>query len=111
MKKIVISVVFVVLFVGFANAQTQSVTGNVTEENTGASGRYAILTIVSGGKQYDFYTFSASGEKSLNPKVIGDVGIGKTVRVYYSHIEREGNGYSLTATKVVAVKRSKSRKK
>ncbi len=110
MKKIVIWLVFVVLFVGFANAQTKSVTGKVVDLNTGASGRFELLTIIVGGKNYSFYTFSASGEKSDNPKIIGDYGIGKTVRVYYSQIVKVKNGYELTAIKVVEVKKPKSRK-
>jgi len=115
MKKIVICLVFVVLFVGFANAQTKSVTGKVVDVDSGASGRFEVMTIIVGGKKYSFYTFSANGKKSDNPKLIYASGVGeivgKTVRVYYSHIERAGDDYELTATKVVEVKKSKSRKK
>jgi hypothetical protein len=111
MKKILICLVLVVLFLGVVDAQTKSITGKVVDVNSGASGRFEVATIIVGGTRYSFYTFSANGEKAYNPKVIGEVGIGKTVRVYYSQIVRERDGYELTATKVVEIRKPKSKSK
>jgi len=73
----------------------------VTNIDTGASGRFEILTIKAGSKEYWTFKFSANGLKSYNPKVVGNVDVGTTVRIYYTRIV---NG-ELKATKIVEIKR------
>lgn len=104
MKKTIICFALFVLLASVSNAQTKSVTGKVVNLDTGASGRFSIITIKVGSKEYSAYTFSANGEKSHNPTTVGDVNtVGKTVRVYYTKIV----GNELRATKIVEIKKSK----
>jgi hypothetical protein len=103
MKKFVICLVFVVLFVGFANAQTKSVTGTVVYYTSGASGNFEIIEVQVGNRKYEVYLF----RKDLpSPKIVGTVNeVGRVVRIYYSKIV----GGELRATRVVEVR--KARKK
>lgn len=103
MKLLFGSIILFFAFVGTSNAQTKSVTGTVVNIDTGASGRFEILTIKVGSKEYSTYKFSANGLKSYNPKVVGDIDVGKTVRVYYTKIV---NG-ELKATRIVEIKKSR----
>ncbi len=96
--------VFVLLFVWAANAQTKSVTGTVINIDSGASGRFEILTIKVGSKEYSTYKFSANGQKAYNPKVVGNIDVGTTVRVYYTKVV---NG-ELKATRIVEIRKSRN---
>lgn len=108
MKIVFVSVMLLFAFVGTFNAQSKSMTGKVTNFDSGASGRFGIITVIVGGKEYFAYTESANGEKSYNPKVTGDVTtVGKTVRIYYSRFVRENNDLRIIATRIVEFKQPK----
>ncbi len=104
MRKIAICLVLAVLFVGVANAQTKSMTGTVVYYSTGASGNFEVIHVQVGNKQYEVYLF----RKDLpTPRIVGTViEVGRVVRVYYSKIA-DGE---LRATKIVEVKKPKSKK-
>ncbi len=105
MKRIVICLVLVLLLVGFVNAQTKSLTGTVVSYSTGASGNFEVIEVQVGNKKYEVYLF----RKDLpEPKTVGTVNeVGRVVRVYYSKIV-DGE---LRATRIVEVKKPKSKKK
>jgi len=105
MKRIVICLVFVLLFIGVTNAQTKSMTGTVVYYSTGASGNFEVIHVQVGNKQYEVYLFR---KDLLTPRIVGTVTeVGRVVRVYYSKIV----GGELRATKIVEVKKEKSKKK
>ncbi|HQU84320.1 MAG TPA: hypothetical protein PKY59_14380 [Pyrinomonadaceae bacterium] len=106
MKKIVICLVFVLLFVGFANSQTKSMTGTVAYYTSGASGNFEIIELEVGNKKYEVYLF----RKDLpTPRIVGTVTeVGRTVKVFYTKIVKsQGYAGELRATKVVEIKKSK----
>lgn len=110
MKRIVICLVFVLLFVGVANAQTKSMTGTVIERPMGMY-KWAAIVIKVGDKKYFVYT--ESGEFPT-PKTVGIIDeVGRRVQVFYTKIVPSSDGYNgeLRATKIIEVKKSKSRKK
>lgn len=110
MRKILICLVFVLLFVGIAHSQTKSVIGKVVYQSTGASGNFHIIEIQAGNKRYEVYLF----RKDLpEPKIIGTVDeVGRTVQVFYTKIVKsQGVDGELRATKIVEVKKSKSKRK
>lgn len=105
MKKIMICLVFVLLFAGFANSQTKSMTGTVVFHSTGASGNFEVIEVQVGSKKYEVYLF----RKDLpEPKIVGTVAeVGRRVQIFYTKIV---NG-EVRATKIVEVKKSRSKKK
>lgn len=109
MKRIVICLVFVLLFVGVANAQTKSMTGTVIDRSVGNSGKWAGISIKVGNKKYFVYTESVD---SPTPRTVGIIDeVGRVVRVFYTKlVNSPGYDGELRATKIVEVKKSKSRK-
>lgn len=112
MKKYVICLVFVLLFVGVANSQTKTMTGTVVNVEYG--NRWASITVKVGNKEYTIQTSSAASPADPNqevvptPKIVGRVEeVGRTVQIFYTKIV---NG-EVYATKIVEVKKSKSKKK
>lgn len=105
MKRIVICLVLVLLFVGVANSQTTSMTGTVVSHSTGASGNFEVIDVQVGNKRYEVYLF----RKDLpEPKIVGTVNeVGRSVQIFYTKIV---NG-EVRATKIVEVKKSKLKKK
>ncbi len=120
MKRTVICMFFVLLFVWSASAQTKSKTGTVTEYNLD----YKTITVnigkalpkgnyeLDGTSSYIAFTvawgaYGCLPKKCKNPapKIVGDVKtVGRKVRVYYTRIDSEhGFGYILKATKIVEV--------
>jgi hypothetical protein len=109
MKRIVICLVFVFLFVGVANAQTKSMTGTVIDAPKGMYA-WAAIVIQVGNKKYYVPTL---GKGVPNQKIVGTVDeVGRKVIVYYTKISASSDGYDgeLRATKIVEVKKSKSKK-
>ena len=105
MKKIAIFLVIAFLLVGVANAQTRSMTGKVVSGEDG-TWKYQSIVVKVGSKEYTVYTFSTLYPE---PKIVGNVKeVGRTVRFFYTKIER---GNEVFPTKIVEVKKSKARKK
>ena len=108
MKRIVIYLVFVMLFVGLANAQTKTMTGTVVAVERGMYAWEAIVIKV-GNKKYFVYTLA--GDRP-SPKLVGKVDeVGRTVQIFYTKIENGEYDGEPRATKIVEVKKSKSNKK
>jgi hypothetical protein len=108
MRKTAICLVLAFLFIGVANAQTKSMTGTVVSVERGMYAWEAIVIQV-GGKKYFVYTLCGD----CNPKIVGKVDeVGRDVTFYYLRIDRSSDGYDgeVKATRIVAVKKSKSRK-
>ncbi len=112
MKKIVICLVLMLFFVGLSNAQTKTMIGTVVRYEGG--NRWGGIVVKVGKKEYFIQTFSVAApadpkqEVAPTPKIIGNVEeAGKTVRIYYTRIK----GNEVRATKIVEVKKSKSRKR
>jgi hypothetical protein len=106
MKRIVICLVVVLLFVGAANAQMKSMIGTVVDVDEGTWQWQAIVVKV-GDKRYHVYT-SSTGSPTL--KIVGRVDeVGRTVQVFYKKIDNS-SGYDgeVMPTKIVEVKKSKS---
>jgi hypothetical protein len=106
MKRIAICLALVLLFVGFANAQTKSVVGTVVDYTVGNSGKWAGIDLKVGNKKYFVYTESANFP---NPKIVGKVDeVGRTVQVFYTKIVKGESGYDgeLRAIKVVEIKQN-----
>jgi hypothetical protein len=104
MKRIVICLFFVGLFVGLANAQTNSVTGTIVDYTVGNSGKWAGIDLKVGNKKYFVYTESVN---LPTPKIVGKVDeVGRTVQVFYTKIVKGKSGYDgeLRATKIVEIK-------
>ncbi len=100
MRKIAICLVLAFLFVGFANAQTKSMTGTVVSAEEG-TWRYQIIGVKVGNKEYFVYTFSTLHPE---PKIIGNVReVGRTAQFFYTKIE---NGNEVFPTKIIEVKKS-----
>ena len=110
MKRIVICLVFVLLFVGVVNAQTKSMTGTVIERPMGMYA-WAAIVIKVGNKKYYVPTLGADVLPTLKTVGIMDE-VGRRVQVFYTKIDNssEYDG-ELRATKIVEVKKTKSRKK
>ena len=113
MKKIVICLAFVLLLVGLSNAQTKTMTGTVVRYESGNKWGYIVVKV--GKKEYSIQTFSAAApadpnqEVAYTPKIIGNVEeVGRTVKIFYTRISNDGE---VQATKIVEVKKSKSKKK
>src|SRR5207237_9796531 len=101
---------FVLMFAVFVNAQTKSVTGTVVYYTSGASGNFEIIEVKVGSKKYEVYLF----QKDLpTPKIIGKVDeVGRTVQIFYTKIvPSQGYDGELRATKIVEIKKTKSKKK
>ncbi len=110
MKKFVICLCFVLLFVSFANSQTKSMTGTVAYYSTGASGNFEVIEVQVGNKKYEVYLF----RKDLpSPRIVGTVNeVGRTVQVFYTKVvNSQSYDGELRATKIVEIKKSKSKKK
>lgn len=102
MKRIVICLVFVLLFVGFANAQTKSMTGTVVSVEEG-TWRWQAIVVKVGNEEYLVYTFSA---EYAHPKIVGKVDeVGRMVQFFYTKIESDNGVFP---TKIVEVKKSKT---
>lgn len=100
MKRIVICLVLVLLFVGFANAQTKSMTGTVVSVERGMY-KWVAIVVKVGNKDYFVYTESGNHP---TPKMVGKIEeVGRTVQFFYTKIE---NGNEVFATKIVEVKKS-----
>lgn len=109
MKKIAICLVLTFLFVAAANAQTKSMTGTVISVERGMYAWEAIVVKV-GSKKYFVYTLCGD----CNPKIVGKVDeVGRKVVFSYTRIDRNSDGYDgeVKATRIVEVKKSKSKKK
>jgi len=106
MKKFMICLVFVLLFASFTYSQTKSLVGTVVYYSTGASGNFEVIEVQVGNKKYEVYLF----RKDLpSPKIFGNVTeVGRTVQIFYTKIV---DGGEVRATKIVEVKKSKTRKK
>lgn len=105
MKKILICLVIVLFFVGFVQAQTKSMTGKVVSVERGMY-KWAAIVVKVGKIEYFVYTESGNHP---TPKIVGNVEkVGRTVQFLYTKIE---NGNEVFATKIVEVKKSKSRRK
>lgn len=102
-----------------ARAQTKLITGKVIDYNCTMRG-WCSITIQSGARQYDVLIESGAYAPTeqrpdgsfptppKNPKTVGNVTkVGRFVQVFYTRQTE----YGLEATKVVEVKKSKSRKK
>lgn len=110
MKRIVIYLVFALLFVGFVNAQTKSMTGTVIEVPTGMYA-WAAIVIKVGNKKYYVPTLGANVPVQ---KTVGTFDeIGRKVQVFYTKIIPSSDGYNgeLRAIKIVEIKKPKARKK
>jgi hypothetical protein len=109
MKGIVLYLVFVLLFIGVANAQTKRMTGTVVDRQVGNSGKWAGIDIKVGSKKYFVYTEAVD---LPTPKTVGKIEVGRVVRVFYTKIVNSpGYDGELRATKIVEVRKSKSRTK
>jgi hypothetical protein len=108
MKRIVICLVFVLLFVGVANGQTKTMTGTVIETPKGMYA-WAAIVIKVGNKKYYVPTLGADVNTQKTVGTIDEVG--RVVRVFYTKIvNSRGYDGEVKATKIVEVKKSKSRK-
>jgi hypothetical protein len=103
MKGIVICLVFVLLFVCAANAQTKTMTGTVIDTPRGMY-KWAAIVIRVGDKKYFVYTESGVS----NPKTAGVVDeAGRMVQVFYTKIvSSPGYDGELRAIKIIEVKKS-----
>jgi hypothetical protein len=103
MKRMMICLVFVLLFISAANAQTKSMTGTVVDRQVGNSGKWAGIVIEVGNRKYFVYTESVD---LPTPKTVGRIDeVGRTVQVFYAKIENSpGYDGELRATKIVEVK-------
>lgn len=107
MRKIAICLVFVLLLVGSANAQTKSVSGTVISVDRGMY-KWVTITVKVGNKEYTVYTLCGENVSYCTPKIIGNVEeVGRRVQIFYTKII---NG-EMRATKIVEVKKSKPKKK
>lgn len=118
MKRFVIYLFFVLLFVGFVNAQTKTMTGTVVDVEYG--NRWAGIVVKVGNKKYYIQTSSAASPADPNqevaptPKIVGKVEeVGRTVRIFYTKIDNSSDGYDgeVQAIKIVEIKKSKTKKK
>lgn len=107
-KKTVLCLALVLLFVGVAHAQTKSMTGTVIDYTVGNRGTWAGITIKVGNKKYFIYTESI---ESPAPKVVGKVDeVGRTVQVFYTRVVNStGLDGELRATRIVEVESSSRR--
>lgn len=107
MKRSVICLAFVLLFVGVTNAQTKSMTGTVIDYTVGNRGTWAGITIKVGNKKYFVYTDSTTLPTA---KIVGKVDeVGRRVRVFYTKIGNSpGYDGELSATRIVEIGESKS---
>lgn len=104
MKRIMICLVLVLLFIGAANPQTKTMTGTVIDTKQGMYA-WAGIVIKVGSKKYFIYTVSGVA----NPKIVGVVDeVGRRVQVFYTKIIPSSLGYDddVIATKIVEVKGS-----
>ena len=100
-----ICLVFVLLLVGFANAQTKSVTGTVVSVDRGMY-KWETVTVKVGNKEYTVYTFCGLNESYCSPKIIGNVSeVGRRIQILYTKIV---NG-EMRAAKIVEIKKSKKK--
>lgn len=109
MRKIASCLIFAFLFIDVINAQTKSMTGTVVSVERGMYAWEAIVVQVS-DKKYFVYTLCGD----CNPKIVGRVDeVGQKVTFFYSRIDRSSDGYDgeVKATRIVEVKKSKSRKR
>lgn len=103
-----------------ANAQTKSITGKVIGYDCTMRG-WCSITIQSGTRQYDVLVESGAYAPTeqradgsfptppKNPKTVGNVTkVGRFVQVFYTGKTEDGG---LEATKIVEIKKSKSKKK
>lgn len=111
MKKIAICLVLVLLLVGLSNAQTKTMIGTVVRFESG--NRWAGVVVKVGKKEYFIQTDSAAAPADPNQEVaptaevIGNVEDGDRVKIYYTKIV----GNEVRATKIVKIKKVKSREK
>lgn len=103
MKRIVICLVLVLLFVCVANAQTKTMTGTVIDTEQGMY-KWGGIVIKVGDKKYLVYTFSGSYR---TPKTVGRVDeVGRAVQVFYTKIVKGEYDGEVIATRIVEVKKS-----
>ena len=108
MKRIVICLVFMLLFVGVATAQTKTMTGTVIDNPRGMY-KWAAIVIKVGDKKYFVYTESGDLPTPRTSGVIDEVG--RRVRVIYTKIVNSpGYDGELRATKIVEVKKSRPKR-
>ena len=111
MKRIAICLILVLLFVGAANAQTKSMTGTVIDYSQGNKGNWEGITVKVGNKTYFVYINSVDFPAAKTVGVINKVG--RVVQVFYTKDISSSGDYAgdVIATKIVEIKKSKSKKK
>lgn len=120
MKRTVICMVFVLLFVGAANSQTKSLIGKVIGYDCTMRG-WCSITVQSGNKDYSILVeagaFAPTEQRSDGsfprspsvPKSVGNVTkVGRSVQVFYSSGTWEYG--DLRATKIVEIKKARKKK-
>lgn len=120
LSKISLILMIALAFSMTTSAQTKSITGKVIAYDCTMRG-WCYITIQSGTKQYDILIESGAYAPTeqradgsfptppKNPKTIGNVTkVGRFVQVFYTRQTQDG---SLQATKIVEIKKSKSKKK
>lgn len=113
------SVILFFAFVGFATAQTKSVTGKIIDYSCTMRG-WCYLTVQSGQKQYSILlesgAFAPTEQRSdgsfprppSNPKTVGKVTkVGKFVQVFYTRQTLGGDYGDLRATRIVEIKKAR----
>jgi hypothetical protein len=106
MRRIVTGLVFILLFIGVARAQTNSMTGTVIDNPTGMYG-WAAIVIRVGEKKY--YVPILGKDVPVTFRTVGKIAdIGRTVQVFYTRISPSSDGYDgeVRATKIVEIKKS-----
>lgn len=111
MKKIVICLAFVLLFAGAFNAQTKTMTGRVIDYSQGTKGNWENITIKVGDKTYLVYLLTMDYPAAKTVGIVNKPG--RIVKVFYTrNIARSGEyAGDVIATKVVEIKKSKTKKK
>lgn len=105
MRRLVTCLVFMLLFISAANAQTNSMTGTVIDNPTGMYG-WAAIVIKVDDKRY--YVPILGKDVPATFKTVGTIdGIGRTVQVFYTKIFPSSDGYDgeVRATKIVEIKK------
>jgi hypothetical protein len=104
MRRAVICLASLLLFVTAASGQAKSVTGTVVDYTVGNSGKWAGIDVKVGSKKYFVYTESS---ELPTPTIVGNVTeVGRTVQVFYITIAKGETGYDgeLRATRIVEIK-------
>jgi hypothetical protein len=119
MKKIAISIVFVLLGVWTATAQTKSVTGKIIDYDCTMRG-WCYVTVQTGQRNYSILlesgAFAPTEQRSDGsfprppsvPKKVGNVTkVGRFVQVFYTQQTLGGEYGDLRATRIVEINKSR----